>query len=141
MKYSIILFHYQYNMTCKLHRLSAESLQNPNTSFIYFLSRAGGVKPAESPLSPANVAPESFNSSLEPQSDTKSMGDKEGMDVLDTQQRIILSYTLAPSRCTSLNLAYTKRDSKIRDDGVLSLTTTVRNHHTPAIGLRQLCTI
>lgn len=40
---------------------------NTTHHFSYFLIRAGAVNPAESPLSPAYVAPEPCSSSLDPQ--------------------------------------------------------------------------
>ena len=62
-------------------------------------------------------------------------------NVLDAKKRVVLRDTLAARRCTSLDLADTEGDDEVRDDGVLRLTAAVRDHDTPAIGLRELSTV
>ena len=64
-----------------------------------------------------------------------------GTDELDAKKRVVLCDTLAARRRTSLDLADTEGDDEVRDDGVLRLTAAVRDHDTPAIGLRKLCTV
>jgi hypothetical protein len=65
----------------------------------------------------------------------------EDLDVLDTQQGVVFSDTLASGGSTGLDLADTQCDSKVGDDRVLSLAATVGDHDTPAIGLRKLSTM
>ncbi len=62
------------------------------------------------------------------------------MDVLNTEEGVILGNTLATSRGTSFDLANTKSDRKIGDDSVLSLSAAMGDHDTPAVGLCKLST-
>lgn len=61
-------------------------------------------------------------------------------DVLDAQQSVVLGDTLTACGGTSLDLARSKSDDKVSDEGVLGLSATVRNHDAPAVGLRELST-
>jgi hypothetical protein len=58
-----------------------------------------------------------------------------GNDALNTQQRVVLGHTFAPSWGTRLDLANPKGDDEICDDSVLGFTTAVGDHNSPAIGL------
>lgn len=60
--------------------------------------------------------------------------------VLDAEEGVVLGNTLATSGSTSLDLAGAEGNDEVGDEGVLSLTATVRNHDTPAVGLRELRT-
>jgi hypothetical protein len=60
---------------------------------------------------------------------------KEPGDVLDAEQSVVLGDTLASCRGASLDLTDAEGDGEVSDDSALSLTTAVRNHHTPAIRL------
>ena len=52
-----------------------------------------------------------------------------------------LGNTLTPGGSTSLDLASTESDDQVSNDGVLGFTTTMGNHDTPAVGLRELSTV
>jgi hypothetical protein len=97
------------------------------------------VSPAESPLSPAKVAPVPWSSSL---ATTNILDDYHAMKshLLDAQQRVVFGDSLTPGRGTSLNLANAEGDREVRDDGVLGLTASVRDHDTPTVGLGELST-
>ena len=60
---------------------------------------------------------------------------------LDAEKLVVLGDTLAARGRTGLDLADTEGDDEVRNDGVLSLTATVRHHDTPAVGLRELSTV
>ena len=62
------------------------------------------------------------------------------IDVLDTEESVVLGNTLAARRSTSLDLAGAEGDDEVGDEGVLGLAGTVRNHDAPAVGLRALRT-
>ena len=66
---------------------------------------------------------------------------KTGKCILNTEERVVLRDTLATRGSTGLDLANTESDNKVGDDGVLSLTTAVRDHDTPAIRLCELRTV
>ena len=80
------------------------------------------------------------SSSLKRRSDKIQATRAEG-DVLDTKECVVLRDTLATRGSTGLDLANTESDNKVGDDGVLSLTTAVRDHDTPAIRLCELRTV
>ena len=61
--------------------------------------------------------------------------------VLDTEEGVVLGNTLGTGGGTSLDLADTKSDDEVSDDGVLGLSRAVRDHDTPAVGLRELSTV
>ena len=63
------------------------------------------------------------------------------MYALDAKKSVVLGDTLAASRRTCLDLADAERDYDVRNDGALGLTATVRDHDTPAVGLRELSAI
>ena len=63
------------------------------------------------------------------------------MYALDAKKSVVLGDTLATSRSTSLDLSNAKGNNKVGNDGVLRLTTTVRDHDTPAVRLCELRTV
>jgi hypothetical protein len=104
----------------------------------YFLSSAGGVRPAARPLSPAKLAFDP-SSSLRKEVSNPSSNRRRKLNALDAEKRVVLRYTLRTRRGTSLDLTGSERDDKVGDDSVLRLAGAVRNHHTPAVGLGELC--
>jgi hypothetical protein len=62
------------------------------------------------------------------------------VNALNAEESVVLGNTLTSGRSTSLDLANTESDSEVSNDGVLSLSTAVRDHDTPAIRLRELST-
>jgi hypothetical protein len=60
---------------------------------------------------------------------------------LDAEESVVLGNTLGPGRGTSLDLANTKSNNEVCNDSVLGLTRAVRDHDTPAVRLRKLCTM
>ena len=63
------------------------------------------------------------------------------MYALNAKESVVLGDTLATGRRTGLDLADTESNNEVRNDRVLSLTRAVRDHDTPAIGLRELSTV
>src|ERR1700685_293413 len=66
-RYKLLLLSIMCTTRGQLYRLWHLTSQIQRVTSLYFLIRAGGVSPAESPLSPAYVAPEPWSSSLDPQ--------------------------------------------------------------------------
>ena len=60
------------------------------------------------------------------------------LHLLNAKDRVVLRDTLTAGRSTSLDLANTERDDKVRDQRVLRLARPVRHHDTPAVRLRAL---
>ena len=102
------------------------------------MRRAGAAVPAERPFSPAYTPLPS--SSLRKKS---AYSDRMGTqtDVLDTEKSVVLGNTFAAGGCTSLDLTDTKGNDEIGDDSVFSLTTSVRDHYTPTVRLRELSSL
>ena len=73
--------------------------------------------------------------------DQKKRSNAKRPHVLDTEKSVVLGHTFGPGGCTSLDLAGTKSHDEVGDNCVLGLATSVRYHDTPAVGLRQLCTV
>ena len=61
--------------------------------------------------------------------------------VLDAEEGVVLGNTLRTSRSTGLDLSDAKSDDQVSNECVLGFTTTVGNHDTPAVGLRELGTV
>jgi hypothetical protein len=59
-------------------------------------------------------------------------------DALDAKQGIVFGYTLASGGSTGFDLADAEGNDEVSDDSVFGLTTTVRDHDTPAIRLSEL---
>jgi hypothetical protein len=62
------------------------------------------------------------------------------LDLLDTQQRVVLCDSFAPGGRTGLDLSDAESDGQVSDDGVLCFTTSVGDHDAPAVGLCELST-
>ena len=63
------------------------------------------------------------------------------MYALDAKKSVVLGDTLATGRRTGLDLTDTESNNEVRNDRVLGFTRAVRDHDTPAIGLRELSTV
>ena len=101
--------------------------------------------PADNPFPPAKSAGlpvvsviSSLKSHRAPISERQKRATRK--HVLNAEKLVVLGHTLATGRCTSLDLAGTKGDDEVGDDGVLGLAGTVRDHDTPAVRLRELGT-
>ena len=95
--------------------------------------------PAERPLSPAYTPlPSSSLSRNVCQKDSTRI---QVDNILNAEERVVLRDTLAARGRTSLDLADTEGDDEVSDESVLSLTTAVRDHDSPVVGLRKLGTV
>lgn len=56
----------------------------------------------------------------------------------DTEKLVVLGQTLRAARSSSLDLSGSESDHKIRDEGVLSFSRSVRDHDSPSVGTREL---
>jgi len=72
---------------------------------------------------------------------SKAREETKSWNALYAEQSIVFGNTLTTSRSTSLDLTSAKGNDEIGDNGVLSLTRSVRDHDTPTVGLRQLSTV
>lgn len=60
---------------------------------------------------------------------------------LNTEKLVVLGNSLTPCGGTRLDLADTEGNDEVRNERVLGLTATVRDHDSPVIGLRELGTV
>lgn len=115
----------------------------------YFRS-AGGVRPADNPLSPANTGfvplfPTSSLrkriSSQQPDPTHSQAKNKINADTqLDAKEGIVLCDALASCGGTCFYLADSEGHDEIGDECVFRFTRAVRDHYAPSVSLRELRT-
>ena len=60
---------------------------------------------------------------------------------LNAEEGVVLRDTLGPGGSTGLDLASAEGDDQVSNQSAFGLTAAVRDHDTPAVGLRELSTV
>ena len=120
------------------HYFSTSTKSIPSVKYNILLAeqRRGGVALREA--SRASVLRARASDLLPEVMVSKCAGEMKRVDVLDTQESVVLGNTLAARRSTSLDLAGAEGNDEVGDDGVLGLARAVRDHDAPAVRLREL---